>query len=327
MTAAARNGTPRWPGNGQFALTIMDDTDRATVAQSRPLYDALIHYGLRTTKTIWPLPTDRGDPYWGEDLTHDEHRAWLHRLLGEGFEISFHGARSGGSPREVTHAALERFREEFGEYPATFANHASNAECLYWGQRRFDVPAYRAIYRSLRTGPTTFYGDREESPYYWADLCRGTIRYVRNFTFAGIATSAIDRFMPYHDPRRPFVRAWFSASEGGDVEEFVALLSDRNVDRLRESGEASIVYTHSAKGFVRDGRLDPRVERILSRLASTGGWFVPVRTLLERLEEVRGVRDISPLQHAELESRWILDHAGKGFHSVKRRFARRSGRP
>lgn len=297
----------------------MDDTDCATLSQIRPFYDALLHYGFRTTKTIWPLPTERTDIYWGEDLSHPQHRAWLHDLRDGGFEVSYHGARSGGSPREIVRESLERFREEFGELPSTYANHASNLECVYWGVERFDVAPVRLLYGRLRDGAKAFHGSTPGSAYYWADLCRECIRYVRNFTYADIVTTNCDAFMPYYDPRRPNVRAWFSATEGVDAHDFLALLSDRNIERLALSGGACIVYTHVAKGFVQGARLDSRIERALARLASLGGWFVPVREILEHLEQARGVRTIGPLEHAVLETRWAIDHAVKGWTSLRRR--------
>jgi hypothetical protein len=294
----------------------MDDTDSATLAQIRPFYDALRHYGMRTTKTIWPLPSDPADEYWGEDLSHPPYRAWLHELQKDGFEISYHGARSGGSPRPVTLDSLERFKEEFAGYPLTYANHASNIECVYWGSERFDIAPFRALYRGLRNGPKVFKGSTDTTPYYWADACRQAITYVRNFTYTDIVTSNVDRFMPYYDPRRPFVRAWFSASEGANATDFLALLSERNVERLVQSRGASIVYTHVAWGFVENGRLDPKIERALANIASQGGWFVPVCTLLEELERRRGLHTITRIEHADLELRWVLHHASKGLASL-----------
>ena len=308
----------RWPDGRAFALSIIDDTDQARTSIIAPFYDALRRYGLRTTKTIWPLPTPADDRFWSESLDDDAYRRWLHALRADGFEIASHGARSGGSQRAVTLAALERFRHEFGEYPATYANHAQNSECIYWGPARFDLAPFRLLYGTLRQA-APFAGERPHSEFFWGDACRERIKFVRNFTFKDIVTSACDPFMPYHDPRRPFVRAWFSASEGADVEAFVALLSAQNVDRLERSGGASIVYTHVASGFVRDGRLDPRVDAALAGLAARNGWFVGVQTLLGHVERERGLPHITRAQHAALEMRWARDHARGALRSLRRR--------
>ena len=55
--------------------------------------------------------------------------------------------------------------------------------------------------------------------------------------------------MPYHDPDRPYVNAWFAASEGADVTAFNRCLSEEHQDRLEAEGGACIMYTHFASGF------------------------------------------------------------------------------
>ena len=89
--------------------------------------------------------------------------------------------------------------------------------------------------------------------------------------------------MPYHDPEKPFVNAWFASSEGSKAESFVQLISEANQEALEESGGACIMYTHFAHGFVEHGRLNRRFKLLLERLAERDGWFVPVRTLLGHL--------------------------------------------
>ena len=43
-----------FPDGRQFAFTIMDDTDVATVANVGPIYRLLSDIGMRTTKTVCP---------------------------------------------------------------------------------------------------------------------------------------------------------------------------------------------------------------------------------------------------------------------------------
>jgi hypothetical protein len=86
--------------------------------------------------------------------------------------------------------------------------------------------------------------------------------------------------MPYHDPDRPFVRNWFASSEGPSVESFDRTLSEANQERLEIEGGACIMYTHFANGFYDNGCLDSRFVRLMQRLGSRPGWFVPVSTLL-----------------------------------------------
>jgi len=128
---------------------------------------------------------------------------------------------------------------------------------------------------------------------------------MRNFTFADINTLKSCPFMPYHDPERPFVRAWFAASEGGLCSIFNDTLAEGAQDRLAEEGGASIVYTHFAKGFVRDGAVDVRFAQLMRRLSRLGGWFVPVSTLLDYIAEQRGTHEITKAERARLEWRWL----------------------
>jgi hypothetical protein len=301
-----------WPGDKKFALTIMDDTDRAYLEAVKPFYDALVRFGLRTTKTVWALESPPDDPFRGDSLENPAYRAWVLALAAGGFEIAWHGARSGGTERAAHGHALERFREVLGSYPRTYANRAVNPECLYWGEERFDAPLVREMFRRF-SGRRRFLGSTPGTPYNWEDLCAKTLRYVRGFNFDDTVTSRQDPWMPYHDPRRPAVSRWFSASDGSDVERFVRLLAPARLDALESSGGCCIVYAHVADGFVRDGKVDDRVVRILEDLAGRSGWYAPVDAVLDHIEKQRTECVITTAQHRRLEWRW----AG---YQVRRRF-------
>ena len=110
---------------------------------------------------------------------------------------------------------LNCFREVIGQDPRLHANHTGQVESIYWGRARLDgVP--KVIYQwawRLTKGEDQFHGHSEGGPYFWGDLCRDRIMYVRNLVFREINTLKVDPLMPYHDPRRPYVRYWFSSSE------------------------------------------------------------------------------------------------------------------
>ena len=80
------------------------------------------------------------------------------------------------------------------------------------------------------------YGHVQGSPYFWGDICRENIKYVRNFVFAETNTLEMCPIMPYHDPQRPYVNYWFAASEGRDFDSFTKCISEQNQDRLEEEG-------------------------------------------------------------------------------------------
>jgi hypothetical protein len=275
----------QWPDGKTFAFTVVDDTDRATLRRVAPVYALLDELGLRTTKTVWPLAFTAPARLGGDTLEDAPYRAWVLGLQERGFEIASHGATDHSSARADVGRALDRFRDVLGRDPRIHVNHYGQREGIYWGEARLDgVP--RAIYRVAQRASRRadrYLGHVEGSPYFWGDLCRERIDYVRNFVFRDIDTGARDPIMPYHDPRRPYVRYWFSSSEGPDVASFCELLSERSQDRLAERGGVCIVYTHFAQGFAEDGQPDRRFAALMRRLASLPGWFVPASTLLDFL--------------------------------------------
>jgi hypothetical protein len=297
-----------WPNGKRFAFTIFDDTDLASVANTRPVYDLLADLGFRTTKSVWTLRDDpAGQPEReGSSCEDPEYLAWILELQAQGFEIASHLVASGTSDRERTARGLARFRELFGDAMLTHSNHLTNREGIYHGPARLSVPqrwAYQAFMRMKRR--PAIEGHLPHSPLFWGDLCRQHVKYVRNFVFPEINTLKACPEMPYHDPARPFVNYWFASSEGQTVDSFVATLSEANQDRLAVEGGACLMYTHLACGFYRNGRLNPRFEELMRRLAALDGWFVPVRTLLDHLLANRGARQLTRLQRTRLEWRWL----------------------
>ena len=71
------------------------------------------------------------------------------------------------------------------------------------------------------------------------------------------------------------------------------------------------MYTHFAEGFC-NGKLHPRFEELMRRLAQKNGWFVPVSTLLDFLRGESSDRTISREALAALERRWFLQKAHLG---------------
>lgn len=296
-----------WPGGKPFAFTVFDDADQDRMSNTQPVYDFLAALGFRTTKSVWTLDGLRPGANSGLSTADPAYLAWILSLRNSGFEIGFHGARYHSSPREDTRLALDRFREQFGADPRTFANHFQNEESIHWGSGRL-VGLTRAVHRAATfRHPVRPSGHVEGSPFFWGDLCHERIAYVRNFVFREIDTLRCCPFMPYRDPALPWVRAWFASSEGGDLRSFVQTVSERAQDRLEERGGACIMYAHFAKGFYDGSRLDPRFVALMERLAAKGGWFVPVGDLLDHLAARQGgIREITPSQRRALQWRWLL---------------------
>lgn len=300
-----------FPGGARFAFTIIDDTDVGTLENVRPFYELLTELGMRTTKTVWPVGCPEGSrDYAGSTTLEDtEYLAYMRELRDRGFELTWHGATMESSRRERTVAALQVLRRELGVVPRVHANHAYNRENLYWGRDRLDNPLLRALFGRLSgVAPDHYGGHVLGSPYWWGDLAQEHVVYGRNLTFLEINTLAVNPSMPYRDPRRPIVPWWFSATDADDAEAFVHLVTTENVGRLEDEGGACIVATHVGKGFAPGGRLRSDVERALRVVAERGGWFVPVGTLLDHLQALRGTNDFLPAgEWRRMQWRWALD--------------------
>jgi hypothetical protein len=296
----------QWPDGKAFAFTVFDDSDHATVDNVGPVYDMLRDLGLRTTKSVWAVAGDGVPLIGGATCDEPAYRDWCLELQDAGFEIGSHGATPATSTREVVDRSLERFWEIFGHYPDSLANHSGCRESIYWGDARVGG-ASRLAY-DLMTGFRRrgyFRGHREGDPLFWGDLCQERVRYVRNFTYTDVNTLAACPVMPYHDPQRPYVRAWFASSEGQNLEAFNRCLAESEQERLEAEGGACVMYTHFASGFFSDGKLDSRFVQLMRRLAARNGWFVPVTTLLDHLVRQRGLTELSSAQRGTLERRWL----------------------
>lgn len=303
-----------WPEGKAFAFTVFDDTDLATIENVKPVYDLLADLGLRTTKSVWAVSAEGVPRIGGATCDDPDYRAWTLDLQAMGFEIGSHGASPGTTSRQGVIRSMDRFRRIYGHEPEVLANHSGCLESIYWGDARVGgIPklAYNLMTGFRRRG--IFRGHREGDPLFWGDLCAERVRYVRNFTYADIDTLAACPVMPYHDPKRPYVKAWFASSEGAHIDEYTRCISEAAQDRLEESGGACIMYTHFASGFVRDGHLDPHFRRLMERLAERNGWFVPVSTLLDHLVAQRGITTLTAGERGALERRWLRSKIRVGY--------------
>lgn len=298
------------PAGKRFAFSILDDTDDSTLENVQPVYALLRELGLRTTKTVWPLDCPEGSRHFfaAETLQDKAYLEFAHELAGAGFELAFHGATMESSQRERTLEGLEFLRSEFGHYPRLFCNHGQNRENLYWGPRRFRTAPLRMLSRVLlRENGDSSEGEKEGSKFFWGDVCRDIIRYVRNFTFDRLNMLEVDPGMPYHLASTPYVRYWFSTADAHDVEAFNRVLSRRRIDQLEADGDVCIVSTHFGKGFVKDGRVNPATESLLRHLAAKAGWFAPVSDVLDRLLEAGRGRTLTRREVLRLELRFVAE--------------------
>jgi hypothetical protein len=311
-----------FPGGRRFAFSILDDTDVATVENVGPVYRLLDALGMRTTKTVWPLPCPEGSRDFAGSQTLDdaEYREFILWLHGRGFEVTWHGATMEASERARTEEGLERFRAVLGAYPRIHANHAYNRENLYWGPARVDQPLLKAVIQRALPTPEGYYaGHVQGSPYWWGDLAQRHVEYARNLTFDEVNLARINPSMPYRDPARPLVRWWFSCSDAEDRDEFAELLRPDRQERLDREGGWCIVATHLGKGFSAGGEVDRLVRRRLEALAARDGWFVPVGELLDFLRARRTAETLPPDEWDRMQWRWARDIVRRKMRQSRRR--------
>ncbi len=297
-----------FPGGKEFAFTIFDDTDVATLEYIRPIYELLQKLGFRTTKSVWPLPYHGDSDYRGSDTLADpDYASFVRGLQERGFEIAFHGARMETSERPEIVAAFEKYREILGAYPRAYAAHGYNRDNLYWGADRFRFRLWRWVYAALdgrhgRAGE----GHDSGSPFYWGDLAEQHLRYIRSFTYDDLNVWNITAAVPYRTTGTPGVRAFFPSSFADNVEEFIELISPARQAKLERERGLAIVGTHFGKGFLRDGRVHPGVAEALTGLSKRPGWFQPVSTLLDYIVEAQGgVAHLKGYPLFRLEALWF----------------------
>jgi hypothetical protein len=316
-----------FPSGKRFAFSILDDTDDSTLKNVKPAYDSLKALGFRTTKTVWPLDCPEGSRIFfaAETLQNRPYLEFVHDLARDGFEIAFHGATMESSRRDRTVRALEFFKAEFGHYPRLFCNHGHNKENLYWGPKRFQSRMLRPFIRFAGTEAAEYFsGEIEESEYFWGDLCKERITYVRNFTFQHVNVLSVDPVMPYRLDGTKYVNYWFSTSDAPDVHAFNRLLTPRRVDELEREGGVCIISTHLGKGFVKNGKLNSETAATLRHVAEKSGWFVPASDVLDYLLRHRSADGaLRPREITRLERRFVIDKIKTSAGDWQRRHAAR----
>ena len=71
------------PPGKRFAFSVLDDTDDSTLENVQPVYAMLRDYGLRTTKTVWPMDCPEGSRNYfaAETLQDKKYLRFVHELV------------------------------------------------------------------------------------------------------------------------------------------------------------------------------------------------------------------------------------------------------
>ena len=205
------------------------------------------------------------------------------------------------------------FEENFGESKILIQhNDIKENESIYWGSKRLVFPFnvifdFFAWVNPKGVSSKIYQGEIETSVYFWGDICKKKIKYVRNLVFPEINLFRITNKIVHKRNSTKYVNNWFLSSEAPDVESFVSLLNKANIDRLEFENGICIIYTHFGNGFVKNGILDDRFTTVIDYISSKDGWYVPASEILDYLE--RKDTKIFTLKYFEefmLSFRWLI---------------------
>lgn len=311
-----------WPDKKKFAFTIIDDTDCSNLNNAPLIYDYLYKCGFKTTKSVWIFDGEKridNKGIIGSTCQEENYLSWVKKLNCQGFEIALHSSSWSSSKRKRIIKALDLFKTYFGDDPSILVQHTDTKDCeaIYWGANRVSG-IYKKIYKTLMRmrgeDRNIYFGESEDSEYFWGDICKKRIKYVRNFIYPEINTLKACPIMPYFDSHRPQVNYWFASTEAPDVNSFNKCLSEYNVDKLEQNKGLCIIYTHFGCGFVENGILNTKFKNLIKSLSKRDGWFVPATEILDFLlkNKKKSELNISKKERDKLEFKWLLNKVFTG---------------
>jgi hypothetical protein len=284
----------RWaphPYRGGFCIT--DDTDAADLESVRIVYDFMDSLGLRATKTVWVFPPEEpsGIPALptsitrGVTLADPAYLNYCRTLASRGVEIALHGATAGNNRRELIQRAFAVMDANFPP-ASTYICHAKNADNPYWQEK---VVARGPLALALRLYARGHHcsGEDPASPYFWGDLCRQRLRYIRLLRTRRINTLAANPSMPYFEREKPLVPGWFSATKRS----FREATSVEALDDLEREWGVCVLYQYRCR------HVDNSTGRVLAAFAAGAErlaarkrvWMDTATRLLDRLRLMQGV--------------------------------------
>ncbi len=292
-----------YPYRAGFCIT--DDTDAATLEQTRAVYDFLMEQEIRTTKTVWPfhptepcgIPATPDSTLRGITLQDAGYLSYCSMLARNGYDICLHGASAGNNSRQATLDALDFAEQHFGPSD-TFICHSKNAENLYWESEVTRLFPFRQLIGSIQKHSCS--GEIEDSRYFWGDVCGKRVQFVRLLRTRCTNTLKRNPSMPYHDPRKPYVNYWFSATKRSIHD----CATPAALDRLKRENGLTILYQYLhryADPLTLD--LDAKFTEAVRNLASDS--LLHVHTASHHLRRLRSIRNIVVVQSGG--AYWVLN--------------------
>jgi len=130
-------------------------------------------------------------------------------------------------------------------------------------------------------------GEDPASPYFWGDLCRERVRYIRLFRTRDANTLAANPSMPYFEAEKPYVRGWFSATKRS----FRHVTSESVLVRLQREWGLCVLYQYMHRwADPATGAAKPELVAGARRLAAHPViWCDTATRLLDRLRLMQSV--------------------------------------
>jgi hypothetical protein len=173
---------------------------------------------------------------------------------------------------------------EFRPAP-TYVCHAKNADNPYWQEKTVAKGPLRWMLELYARGHHCS-GEDPESPYFWGDVCRDRVRYIRLLRTAEIDTLSVNPSMPYHEAEKPYVRHWFSATKRS----FRDCTTAAALDGLERSRGACVLYQYLCRYADPRHGVAPAFRAGLERLSSRPAiWVDTAGVLLDRLRRMQAV--------------------------------------
>ncbi len=301
------------PGSYMAAVSITDDPDNSSFPRFKAMYDFLMEINFPITRAMWVYPKSEytGTPPLKIDfsaplLSDPQCLQYCKKLQSKGFEICLHGASCGNNNRKRTLDALN-FLEENIEPSQVFICHSKNAENLYWDANTANLPIEKMLLQ-LYTKNRCF-GELPESQYFWGDVCREKINFIRLYRTRSVNTLAFNPSMPYHDFSKQFVNYWFSATKGY----IPNLFSETNLDKLCEQNGASILYQYMHRYVNEDLTLSMQMRETMERVAADHRILKkPASFILNRLKAFQNILIAKHNEHV-----YLINTSEKPVESVK----------
>jgi len=304
-----------WPNNRDFAFTIIDDTDNSNLENAPLVYDYLKQKKIFTTKSVWTKDGENIKKYNsvnGETLANEKYLNWVKNLEKNSFEICLHSSSWSRSTREEIIKSFEFFENYFGK-SSTLIQHNDSRDCesIYWGKKRLVFPINLIFEIIMYITPgglksNIYQGEIESSPYFWGDICKEKVDFIRNLTFNEINLFNITKSVLHKRKGTKYVNHWFISSEAPNHDSFVNILSKENLDLLEKQNGLCIIYTHFGNKFVANGKLKESFKDVIDDLSKRNGWFVPANNIFKYLQEKHMVKTLSYFEELKLSYRWLL---------------------